>query len=327
MTFFKIVPSKIGLLLSVAFMHLMVSPVWAASPLVSTGWLADNLSNEQIVIIDLRNKLDKGSYETFKKGHIPGSVHSDYLKDGWRVGKDNVVGLLPSEAQFEALAQKLGVSDYSHVVLIPAGVNATDFGSAARAYWTFKTFGHDNVSVLDGGYRRWADDYPQQIETGGGKMPAAGNFKAVFKANNYVDGSAVAQRVAAGTGAVLLDGRTEEQFYGSEKHPKARTHGRLPGAVLHSQSLGYNDATNQLKTRTELAEIYGDYADQPIISYCNTGHWAATNWFVISEVLGNKEAKLYDGSMVEWSSDENNPLETGKSNLERIKGFFSKLAG
>ena len=106
------------------------------------NWLADRLANDRLVVIDLRNKIDSGSYETFLQGHIPGSVHSDYLKDGWRVGKDDVVGLLPTEAQFEALARKLGVSSDSHVILVPAGVSSTDFGSAARAYWTFKTFGH-----------------------------------------------------------------------------------------------------------------------------------------------------------------------------------------
>ena len=112
----------------------------AAQPLVDADWVAGNLDNDNLVLIDLRNKIDKGSYETYLDGHIPSSLHSDYLKDGWRVGRDDVVGLLPTEAQFEALARKLGVSTDSHVVLVPAGVSSTDFGSAARAYWTFKGF-------------------------------------------------------------------------------------------------------------------------------------------------------------------------------------------
>ena len=105
-------------------------PDWSATSVCSasgryrTGW-RDNLDNDHVVLIDLRNKIDKGSYETYLKGHIPSSLHSDYLKDGWRVGRDDVVGLLPTEAQFEALARKLGVSADSHVVLIPAGVSST----------------------------------------------------------------------------------------------------------------------------------------------------------------------------------------------------------
>ena len=106
----------------------------AATPLITTNWLADRLANDRLVVIDLRNKIDSGSYETFLQGHIPGSVHSDYLKDGWRVGKDDVVGLLPTEAQFEALARKLGVSSDSHVILVPAGVSSTDYLALLHAH-------------------------------------------------------------------------------------------------------------------------------------------------------------------------------------------------
>ncbi len=300
---------------------------FAASPLVETSWLADRLANDRLVIIDLRNKIDEGSYETFLEGHIPNSVHSDYLKDGWRVGKDDVVGLLPSEAQFETLARKLGVSSDSHVILVPAGVNATDFGSAARAYWTFKTFGHAKVSILNGGFASWQKDHPNRIATGAPIAPDAGDFKARFTADYYSDIQAVSTRVAEGNGAILLDGRTEGQFYGEEKHPKSRIHGRIPGSQLLSQANAYNQSTNKIKSQSELSEIYADYANEPLISYCNTGHWAATNWFVISEILGNKNARLYDGSMVEWTANDENPLEQGQSNIDKIKNFIGKITG
>ena len=299
----------------------------AATPLVTTNWLADRLANDKLVVIDLRNKIDSGSYETFLQGHIPGSIHSDYLKDGWRVGKDDVVGLLPTEAQFEALARKLGVSSDSHVILVPAGVSSTDFGSAARAYWTFKTFGHAKVSILDGGFASWQADQPDRIATGAPDTPQAGDFTARFTEAYYSDVQAISERVAAGKGSVLLDGRTEGQFYGEEKHPKSRIHGRIPGATLFSQSNAYDEGTNRIKSQGELSKIYADYADEPLISYCNTGHWAATNWFVISEILGNKDARLYDGSMVEWTANGENPLEQGQSNIDKIKNFLGKLIG
>ena len=126
----------------------VMAPMLAfASPLVSPAWLSDKLDDEKIVIIDLRNKIDKGSYESFLQGHIPGAIHSDYLKDGWRVGRDGVVGLLPQAEQFEDLARRLGVSDDTHVVVVPAGVSSTDFGSAARAYWTFKAVSYTHLTL------------------------------------------------------------------------------------------------------------------------------------------------------------------------------------
>jgi len=114
-----------------------LSAAMAATPLVDVDWLAANLKNDDVVLIDLRNKIDGGSYDTYLEGHIPSAIHSDYLQDGWRVGRDDVVGLLPEASQFEGLARKLGVSSGSHVVLIPAGVGSTDFGSSSRAYWAF----------------------------------------------------------------------------------------------------------------------------------------------------------------------------------------------
>lgn len=299
-----------------------------AQPLVDPNWVADNLDNEKVVLIDLRNKIDEGSYETYLEGHIPTSLHSDYLKDGWRVGRDDVVGLLPTESQFEALARKLGVSEDSHVVLIPAGVSSTDFGSSARAYWTFKVFGHDKVSVLNGGYAAWVAAFPDRIEQGAPVAPAAGNFTARFQPQGYISTEQVAALLASDGGTTLLDGRNESQYYGEAKHPKATTSGRIPGAQLLFQETAYDTQTNRLKSVDELQSLYAEVkADQPVVSYCNTGHWAATNWFVLSEVLGRKDVRLYDGSMVEWTANADNPLATGKSNLQKIKGFFKSILG
>lgn len=294
-----------------------------ATPLVDVDWLAGNLGNYEVVLIDLRNKIDGGSYETYLEGHIPSAIHSDYLKDGWRVGRDDVVGLLPEAGQFEALARRLGVSAGSHVVLVPAGVGSTDFGSAARVYWTFKVFGHDNVSILDGGFAAWKAAFPDQLESGAPVAPAPGNFTASFQPQGYVSTEDVKKIVAAKDGATLLDGRTKEQFRGDAKHPKAAVGGRIPGATLLFQEQAYNTGTDRLKSVPELQGIYGEIDDElPIVSYCNTGHWAATNWFVLSEVLGREDVRLYDGSMVEWTADGSNPLLTGESNMDRLRSFL-----
>ncbi len=308
---------------------MVIAPVVAfASPLVSLAWLSENLDDTKLVIIDLRNKIDEGSYETFLEGHIPGAIHSDYLNDGWRVGRDGVVGLLPEADQFQSLARRLGVSDDTHVVVVPAGVSSTDFGSAARAYWTFKVYGHDNVSILDGGFAAWRDYAPGNIETGAFVAPEPGNFSAKFNSEFYIGTPDVAA-FATNPGQVLLvDGRTEEQFYAGGKHPKAAKAGRIPSAVLMDQDKAYSPEGNRLKSLDELASIYSDLGDKTIVSYCNTGHWAATNWFVMSEILGQKNVKLYDGSMVEWTANSDLPLDTsGKSNMQKIKDMFSGLLG
>ena len=312
-----------------AVLSLVIAPMVAlASPLVSPAWLSEKLEDDNLVIVDLRNKIDKGSYETFLEGHIPGAIHSDYLKDGWRVGRDGVVGLLPEADQFQSLARRLGVSDDTHVVVVPAGVSSTDFGSAARAYWTFKVFGHNNVSILDGGFAAWRGYAPGNIETGSFVAPEPGNFVARFNSEFYIGTPDVAAFVTNPGQALLIDGRTDEQFYAGGKHPKAAKAGRIPSAVLMDQDKAYSLEGNRLKSHDELASIYSGLGDKTIVSYCNTGHWAATNWFVMSEILGQKNVKLYDGSMVEWTANSDLPLDTsGKSNMQKIKDTFSGLLG
>jgi len=298
-----------------------------ASPLVDVEWLKGKIesgeTSSNILLIDIRNSIGGGSYETYLEGHIPTSIHSDYGKDGWRVNVDNTVGLVPTEEQFQVLARSLGVNSDTHVVIVPAGVSSSDFGSAARSYWTFKVFGHDNVSVLNGGLNAWKNAYPNEIETGEFVQRSAGNFTAKFVPELYISTDDVAKVVGNRGNTILLDGRTEEQYYAEAQHPKARIAGRLPESELLFQENAYNVAQNILKSDSELKEVFADYLDAEVISYCNTGHWAANNWFVLSEVLGNKNVRLYDGSMVEWTEDPIRPVETsGRSNLDKLKGII-----
>ena len=308
---------------------LVLAPIVAfASPLVSPAWLFEKLDDNDVVIIDLRNKIDKGSYETYLKGHIPGAIHSDYLRDGWRVARDGVVGLLPNAEQFQSLARRLGVSDETHVIIVPAGVSSTDFGSSARAYWTFKVYGHNKVSILDGGYAAWREFAPSKIETGSFVAPNPGNLIAKFNPKFYISTSDVAAFATNPGQALLVDGRTDEQFYADGKHPKAAVAGRIPSAILMDQDKAYSSDANRLKSSDELALIYSNLGDKTIVSYCNTGHWAATNWFVMSEILGQNNVKLYDGSMVEWTANTDLPIDTsGKTNMQKIKDMFSSLLG
>ncbi len=297
------------------------------TPMVTSEWVYDKIESGEtmsdVLLIDIRNSIGGGSYETYSEGHIPSSIHSDYGKDGWRVKVDNTVGLVPTEDQFQILARNLGVNSNTHVIIIPAGVSSTDFGSAARSYWTFKVFGHENVSILDGGFTGWKRAYPKQIETGPASARTLGNFEANFNSELYISTGEVASIIDSSSNITFLDGRPEDQFYAEAKHGKARAAGRLPGSVLLSQENAYDVVNNTLKSKSELKNIYADYANEEVVSYCNTGHWAANNWFVLSEVLGNENVKLYDGSMVEWTEDPTRPLETsGRSNFDKLKGLI-----
>ena len=85
----------------------------------------------------------------------------------------------------------------------------------------------------------------------------------------------------------------------------------MPGARHLDQAQAYDASRGGLKAREELERLYGAVPQGEAISFCNTGQAAATNWFVLSELLGRKDVRLYDGSMSEWTQDERRPVETG----------------
>src|SRR5262245_4177824 len=148
------------------------------TPLVSPAWVKERLADPDLVVLDIRSAIDGGAAEAYLKGHIPGAVHSDYDKAGWRVTRGGIPLMLPTVPELEKLIGELGIDEDSHVVVVPAGVHASDFGSAARAYWTLKFTGLAKVSILDGGFAAWkAEGLP--IESGP-KPPSPKIFTAAL---------------------------------------------------------------------------------------------------------------------------------------------------
>jgi thiosulfate/3-mercaptopyruvate sulfurtransferase len=287
-----------------------------AQPLVSPQWLKDHLSDPSVLVLDIRSAIDGGGAEAYAKGHIPGAVHSDYDKAGWRVTRNGVPFMLPTVPELEKLIGELGIDEDSHVVIVPAGVHVLDFGSAARVYWTLKVAGHPRISILDGGYAAWtAAAYP--VETGA-KAPSPKIFTVTLDKRLLVEAPEVEKIVASG-GATLLDARPAAFFAGKQKAPASKAYGHIPGARNIDSASFYDDNTNRLRPKTELAAAAAALPEGPVVSYCNTGHWASTNWFVLSELLGRKDVGLYYGSMVEWTADLHRPVASARTRWDDLK--------
>ena len=274
------------------------------TPLVDADWVASNLENENVVVLDIRNRIDGGSAETFAEGHIPGSVYSNYAEAGWRTERDGVVGMLPPVEDLESLIGGLGIDNDDHVVVVPAGVSSSDFGSATRVYWTFKVLGHDAVSILDGGYAAWSGDAANPIGTGASAAEPA-VFEADFQPQLLATKDDVQAAIDSGE-TLLIDARPEAQFTGAEKAGPVARPGTLPGAVNLQQQLLVEADSQKAIDEGSLGALLSELeipteGDQ--VAFCNTGHWASVAWFAVSEIGGNKEASLYDGSMTEWAAD------------------------
>ena len=293
-----------------ALLQLAVLPAAVAGeavpPLVGVAWLLDNGGRDDLVVLDVRNELSGGSEAAYRAGHIPGAVYSDYLKGGWRTEMDGVPAQLPRLETLEALIGELGVANDSHVVVVSAGTDALDVSSAARVYWTFKVVGHDRVSILDGGYRAYTADPANPVETGW-VDPQPDIFEAGFRPELVADRAAVVAALEADR--PLLDTRPTEYFLGKTRHTWAKRAGTIPGALPLPDHLLVRDGriVDAESAAALLAGLGlapgGDDGEAEVIYFCNTGHWSALAWFIQSELLGRTHARVYDGSMVDWTAD------------------------
>jgi thiosulfate/3-mercaptopyruvate sulfurtransferase len=282
-----------------------------AQPLVEPDWLAAHLDADDLLILDIRSVVDGGGREAYEAGHVPGAIHTDYAKDGWRVTKGMASGLLPDPAALSALLGDIGLAPQRHAVIVSAGTTVGDFSAAARVYWTLKIAGHERTSILAGGMVAWRRDPLRPIETGAGRTASPVPPYPVELVPELRAGLDAVERAVADGTAVLLDSRATSYFEGGAKSPQALRAGRLPGAAQLDHALAFDADAMALKPKADLAKLFASVPSGPVMNYCNTGHQAATNWFVLSEVLGRRGVSLYDGSMSEWTEEPSRPVATG----------------
>ena len=269
----------------------------AAEPLLTPAQLAANAYDPRLVIVDIRDGKSDGQ-TPYQKGHIAGAQHAPYAK--WR-GPKASPGRLPAVDDLTALVRSLGIDAGTPVVVVYEGKNSTDFGSAARVYWTLKAAGVRDIAILNGGMAAW--------RTAGLLLTTEATHRSPSKFEVRLDPALVATRtdvehVVDNPSALLLDARPREFFEGETRHTAASAPGTIVGAQNISHEVWFEKSGTLLPDDEvrRIAQQLGVQTDHPTISFCNTGHWAATNWFVLSELLGHGNVKLYPESLVEWSN-------------------------
>lgn len=294
-------------------------------PLVDANWLNANLDRHGLVVLDVRSGIDNGGdRSSFQKAHIPGSIYSSYTGDGWRESRNGVAGLLPPVASLERLIGSLGIGNDDTVVVVPAGTGVTDFGSAARVYWTFRVLGHDDVTILNGGFAGWKGE-GFETASGEAEQRELTRFEGSLQQNLIASLEEVQE--ARDTQAQLVDARPSDYFRGENQSPAARAPGTIPDSrsLPHLDFLAERDQVWYLNEDSITAQVNQAELNPATrtIAFCNTGHWAATDWFVLSELAGFEEVALYDGSMAEWSQDSSRPLQVAKKGLGRLLDLFN----
>lgn len=283
---------------------------FAAQPLLSPAELQSRLNDANVRVIDIR---DPKSYAT---NHIPGAVSAPY--GAWRGPAANP-GELPELPKLTALVQSLGLTPTTHAVVVSSGSDQTDFGGAARVYWTLKVLGLKELSVLNGGVKAWTQaGLPMN---GAAVTVAASNYQPALDKSLIISRAELAQQMGKGK-MHLIDSRPANFFNGDTRHGAAKLPGTLKGAVNLEHTKWFAPGTSTFVTTEQAKAVAGSSPLKPemeTVSFCNTGHWAATNWFAMSEVLGQKNVKLYPGSMVDWTqAPEGLPMDNVPSRLKQL---------
>jgi thiosulfate/3-mercaptopyruvate sulfurtransferase len=271
----------------------------SAAPLVTPAELAARLAQPELRVIDIRSGKDEAGRTPYETGHIAGSLPAPY--PSWRGPSDNPGALPPPEA-LAARVQSLGITADTPVVVVYAGTDATDFGAAARVYWTLKAHGVKDLAILNGGVRAWqAAGLP--LATGPAPTVARSAFVPTPDPRLIATRAEVQQALQNKSG-LLLDARPVRFFSGETRHAAAAAPGTIAGSKNVDNAVWFARDSGALLDAAAVQKIavaQGIDTAQPTVSFCNTGHWAATNWFVLSEVLGRQDVSLYPESMVEWS--------------------------
>jgi len=280
------------------------------SPILSTDDLAKSLKDPGLMIIDIRK------VEDYKAGHIPGAVGIFY--NNWAPGKGVMQNEIPSDEDLMDLLSSNGIQPDSRVVVYGTTATGADRVNVTRVAWTLKYAGVQNVSVLSGGIEKWAIREKRQMSTESVR-PKANAYKGKFNKNILAGKDYVKSQVGKAT---IVDTREPAFFSGQQKLPFVAKAGRIKGAVnlptvqvfdkyppgehMEQCCWTYKDVAALKNMATG---VVGNDLSKEIIVYCDSGRVASAWWFILSEVLGYKNVKNYDGSMEEWTKDTSAPME------------------
>lgn len=277
--------------------------------LVSTDWLAAHLNNPSIRIADVRWYLfekDKTGESEYLHGHIPGAV---FIDTDTALAKYGVVGPgrhpIPDASVFANAMSHAGIDANMHVIAYDDRGGAT----CARLWWLLRYFGHDRVSLLDGGINRWiAEGRALQIDV---PQVARKNFVAQAPRQSMVVGKFAVDSLRHDPRAHVFDVRVGERYRGEIEpiDPKA---GHVPGAK-NAPIAGNVQSDFRFLSPEEIRarfEKLGAKRDDQLVAYCGSGINACQTVFALM-LASFEHVLLYEGSWSDWSRDENLPVATG----------------
>jgi thiosulfate/3-mercaptopyruvate sulfurtransferase len=267
-----------------------------ADPLVSTEWLETHLGDEDVVVLDLRSSAD------YAAGHIPGAISAPFgAESAWATSGDLTLEA-PKDADLLGVIRGCGIDRDSVVVLVGGIAQATTYPliDTARVAATLVHAGVCNIAILQGTYARWSEEGRASTVDLPSVQPTAYEGpidEGVFVTTEYVKG-----RLGR---SVIVDTRAPDVYFGVTLDSSGKP-GHIPTArCLPAQWLWQTDGryVRAEDAQKLAAGVLGADKDHEIIVYCAVGGTASAWWYMLSQVLGYRDVKLYDGSAQAWARE------------------------
>jgi thiosulfate/3-mercaptopyruvate sulfurtransferase len=273
----------------------------ASDVLVSTEWVADNLKNPKVKLIEV--DVDTTAYD---EGHIEGAVGFNWTSQL----QDQVRRDVISQEALSALLSEAGVTNDDTIILY--GDNNNWF--AAYAFWVLEMYGHKDMKLMDGGRKKWADE--NRPMTKAVPSPAKTSYKAGSPNKGLRARRDDVLGALGNSKNALVDVRSPAEYNGEIMAPPglpetAQRMGHIPGAanVPWAQAVR-EDGT--FKSKEELEQLYGGKGvskDKDVIAYCRIGERSSHTWFALKHLLDYPKVRNYDGSWTEYGSLIDVPIE------------------
>lgn len=276
------------------------------NPLVSTGWLYEHLNDENLIIVQatIGKIIGKEPLIYTSPICIPKAVKID-IEDDLSDLTSDIVHAFPTEQQFNEVVQRIGINrDHTVVIYDDQGIYASP-----RIWWIFKSFGVENVFILDGGLPKWLQEQKPVVTEFKPSVDVASLTDFVLQ-NEMVRDAAFIQHNIDTKQYIVADARASERFHGlaAEPRPGVRS-GHIPNAV----NLPFGQVMDDIcyKSPESLHEIFSNFSEdltQPFVFSCGSGVTGCII-LVAAIVSGRHNVSLYDGSWSEWGSNPALPIE------------------
>ena len=263
----------------------------AADMTVSTAWLAQNLDNPNIAIVEI------GGGDARTLPHIPGARFvsiQQLVKSGWPPDE------LPAAQKIAQAFGDAGIGDTGRIILY-----SNEPLLATRAWFTLDSIGLGHrAAILDGGLKKWMAEKRTVTKM---VVPVTSmTFTPYPDATRVIRLDQLKQTIDSG--AVLIDARSPHEFHGFRRGDQVTRRGHIPGAscLPWQANLTKNDA---FRNWDELKQVYANIVVKPdarIIVYCRTGMEASMPYFILRSL--GYDVALYDGSYTEYSRDPAMPV-------------------